>query len=682
MHLLFYLLFLLLQIPLAHAESLPEVVVTADFRQANQMATSNSLTIIDEEVIQARAAQHIEEIISAIPNMNYAGGTSRARFFQIRGIGERSQFVEPLNPSVGVLLDDIDFSGAGSLATLHDVRQIEVFRGPAGTRYGANALAGLIAIRTADPTDEFFAEISGETGSHGSHSAAGILSGPLTSSLAARLAIQQFNSDGYLENAFLNRSDTNHRDEFSSRLKVNWTPSDQWNVTGSLFNVELDNGYDGFSLDNNRTTLSDEPGFDRQSSRAIGINSRFQGNGFIWQTLFNIAHSDLDYGYDEDWSFTGIHPWGYTSTDHYFRDRETESVEVRLMSSDNNWAGDWVMGIYSLKSEEELLRRYTYASDFGSQFDFDTSALFGELNLALNEKLMLETGLRFERRGSDYVDSSGVRFSPEDDMWGGKVGLTFEPEDNLLIFSNISRGYKAGGFNTDGTLDVDLRTFSPETLTELELGIKSRLLDDQLHLSAAVFYDDRRNQQVKSSLVRVRPDGTTAFIDFIGNAAEGTNKGVEIESRWQATDRLQLTFNMGYLRANFDRFINEFGEDLSGRQQAHAPNFTYHGAMTYQLNQLTINLQLEGKDEFYFSDRHGVSSDPYHLLNASIQYETGSWQATLWARNLGDVDYAIRAFGSFGNDPRKGYITEPYFQYGEPRVFGFRLRYRFNPGES
>ena len=86
---------------------------------------------------------------------SFAGGSGRARFFQIRGIGERSQFGDPLNHSVGILIDNVDFSGAGTAATLFDVEQVEILRGPQGTRYGANALAGLINIKTKGPEREF-----------------------------------------------------------------------------------------------------------------------------------------------------------------------------------------------------------------------------------------------------------------------------------------------------------------------------------------------------------------------------------------------------------------------------------------------------------------------------------------------------------------------------------------------
>ena len=65
--------------------------------------------------------------------MNYASGSSRARYYQIRGIGERGQFIEPINPSVGPLYDGVDLSGVGTIANLFDVEQVEILRGPQGT---------------------------------------------------------------------------------------------------------------------------------------------------------------------------------------------------------------------------------------------------------------------------------------------------------------------------------------------------------------------------------------------------------------------------------------------------------------------------------------------------------------------------------------------------------------------
>ena len=132
----------------AAENTIEEIVVTADFRARSELELATSVTVMTEAAIKSRSAQHFEELVNVIPNVNYASGSNRARFFQIRGIGERSQFVAPINPSVGFLVDNVDFSGAATIATMMDVEQVEVLRGPQGTRYGANALAGLINVKT------------------------------------------------------------------------------------------------------------------------------------------------------------------------------------------------------------------------------------------------------------------------------------------------------------------------------------------------------------------------------------------------------------------------------------------------------------------------------------------------------------------------------------------------------
>ena len=113
---------------LAGTARLEEVVVTAELRPAPLLDQMGSVSVIGAEDIREREAQHLEGILNLAPNVNFAGGTSRARFFQIRGVGERSQFQEPLNPSIGLLIDGIDFSGLGGAGTLFDVQQVEILR--------------------------------------------------------------------------------------------------------------------------------------------------------------------------------------------------------------------------------------------------------------------------------------------------------------------------------------------------------------------------------------------------------------------------------------------------------------------------------------------------------------------------------------------------------------------------
>ena len=668
--------------PLLAQPVLEEIIVTADFRQSAVEDIAASISVIDPDTMSKKNAQHLEDILLNAPNVNLASGASRARFIQIRGIGERGQFSEPLNSSVGLMIDGVDFSGIGTAGMLYDMEQVEILMGPQGTRYGSNALAGLINLKSRAPESEFGYGVQLQAANAEERGIAGYLTGPATDDLFYRVSLQQLESDGFGENRYLGRP-TNAREETTLRGKFRWLISDTEQLDFTTAMIDLDNGYDAFSLDNIRDTLSDEPGFDRQDSKLASLNfstSRF--NPFTLEVMGGFATSDIAYGYDEDWVYTGFHPFEYSSTDQYFRNRETSSGEVRLVSSEDGalFGGrtSWVAGLYSLHQDVDLARDYTFLADvFSSRFIIGRVAAYADTSTALSDSLSLELGVRTERFSAEYSDSSGLDFSPDDDLFGGKIGLNYRLANDNLLYASISRGYKSGGFNTDGSLDTDLREFDAETLWNYEAGFKGLLLDDSLQLQAALFYMDRDDVQISSSTVRVRDDGSSEFIDFIGNAAAGSNSGIELSGQWLASESLTLYGSLGLLDAKYEDFINSAGDNLDGRQQAHAPDYQYTIGMDIMFSTaLGLDINLQGRDAFYFSDSHSIRSNSYALLNASLRYQRGNLNATLWGRNLGDKDYYVRGF-YFGNDPRDNYTAKGYTQLGEPVRYGLTVNLDF-----
>src|SRR6202142_4618454 len=198
------------QLALSSDDTLDEVVVTASLRPASVASLAQSVTVLDRDTLRDAGVQHFEDVLGLIPDLNWAAGTSRPRFFQLRGIGEVEQYQGAPNPSVGFLIDDIDFSGVGMPATLFDTRQIEVLRGPQGTAYGANALAGLISGRTADPGTAFAlaSEITAVTDD--TRSAGVVIGDGFADGQAGwRVAAQQYYSDGFRHNAFYDMNSTN-----------------------------------------------------------------------------------------------------------------------------------------------------------------------------------------------------------------------------------------------------------------------------------------------------------------------------------------------------------------------------------------------------------------------------------------------------------------------------------------
>lgn len=675
-------------------ETIEVITVNSDFRQQNLLKTPSSLSVLTDIEIKQRNAQHLEELIAASPNVNFASGSQRARYYQIRGIGERSQFQEPINPSVGMIIDGVDFTGIGSIANLFDVQQAEIFRGPQGTRFGANALAGMINITTNAPTDEFEGAIKVDAGNYDSYGLGLAISGPATDAVNYRLAANQYKSDGFIDNTYLAKDNTNNRDETTVRGKLSIEASQELTIDLAAFYFDFDNGYDAFSLDNTRETLSDEPGIDRQKTSAFSANFNYQGfEAFTLMALVSTAESDLAYGYDEDWAYAGISDpanienqdyayWEYSSQDYYFRDKSTQTLELRALSNDSsklfNGSTNWVVGLYVKKDDEDLLRQYTYLdNDFNSTFNTQSVAIYGQLDTQLNAQWSLSTGLRVEQRSADYINSDDFFDSIDEKMIGGKLVLTYIENEDSFWYGSINRGYKAGGANTDGSLPNDLRTFDPEYVVNYELGYKVSLLDNAAFIRTAVFYMDRKDVQVKSSKTIAREDGSSEFVEYLGNAANGSNMGIEIEANWQIDDLLEFYGSVGLLDTEFNDFINADGVSLSGREQAHAPNYQFNLGMNITPNDYwLINVSVNGKDEYFFSDSHNEKSTSVALLNASVSYLNDDYQVKLWARNLTDKDYANRGF-YFGNDPRDGYAAKQYTQLAEPLVFGVTLDYQF-----
>lgn len=681
-----------------------EILVTADFRQSGLLDLAASATVIDADTIRQRSANHLSQVLNTAPNVNFSAGTSRARFFQIRGIGDRSQFVEPVNPSVGLIIDGIDMTGIGAGATTLDIQQVEVLRGPQGTLYGANAMAGLINMVSGLPTEVFEGEASLGLAEYNTRTVSGVISGPLSDTLSYRLAAGTTLSDGYQENAFLGTDDNANIDEQTLRGKLRWEPRSDLTIDLTAFYVDVDNGYDGFSLDNTRTTLSDQPGHDRQESAAGSARVQWQATeAFDVEALLSHARSDLEYGFDEDWSYDDIcvdfscvdeegeESFPYSSFDNYLRDNDNTSVDLRLVSRNSADELGWVIGAYHRDQSEDLRREYTYlAEDFRSEFSSQNTALYGQLDIPLAERLTLKTGLRHETRDADYSDSDGAVFSPSEAMWGGKLALEYRDAADSLWYGLVSRGFKAGGFNSSQTLTADEREFDTETLWNYEAGWKGDALNGALQTRVALFYQDRDDVQTRQSRV-VPEEGDNcpcSFIDYTTNAAAGSAYGIEFEANARLNAMTEVFVSLGLLDSQFDDFQSfahvdaddETGEpvDLSGHDLPHAPNYQFAvGTLLNLTEHWYARVELEGKDAFYFSSRHQAQSNAYELLNARIGYRVDRWEVALWGRNLTDRDVKTRGFGAFGNDPRDGYAVKPYYQFGEPRVVGLDATVRF-----
>ena len=443
--------------------------------------------------------------------------------------------------------------------------------------------------------------------------------------------------------------------------------SDDLTIDLRYIHLDIDNGYDAFTLANTRKSFADEPGEDKQRTNAVGIKTNWNASdAVIIQTEATYLHSDLVYSYDEDWGNPrdrndpasaiydplGI---GYDSFDRYDRERENYSFELRALSDKAgrifNDSTNWTVGLYHINQDVKFDRTYTYGDQDGA-YNTQNTAVYGQLDTALTEKLTLVSGARTEYFKANYDDSNAVKENIHEVLFGGKVGLNYQANENHMVYTTLSRGYKPGGVSNDARLAKNQRVFDTEYNISLETGVKSSWMDDRLQTTLAAFYTERKNAQVKNSIFVGR------WIDFTGNASNATHKGIEASMDWFVTDKLRLLGSLGLLDAKFDKRTFR-GINFNGRQVAHAPDYTYSlGAEIYPSTAWTLRVNVEGKDKFYFSDSHNEQSSRYDIVNASADYRYNkNWKVSIWARNLFDKDYATRGFG-FGNNPAKNYVEE------------------------
>ena len=666
-----------------------EIIVTADLlgRSADELPAS--LTLLDAGQIDALSLQHFEELVNVVPNLNWSGDGHRARYFQIRGVGELEQYQGAPNPSVGFLVDDIDFSGIGTVATLFDIERIEVLRGPQGSRYGANALAGLVYMQSATPSAERNGLVHFSAGEDDLRSVGIAFSGALTNDEHAlfRVSAEQHRGNGFRRNEFLGRKDTNGRDELTLRGRLLLEPTDNVEINIAAMFADIDNGYDAFALDNSYTVQSDKPGRDAQQSTGASVRvDWFVDDHRTATSITAYADSDIDFDFDADWgSGDSWSPFIYDYTSTSDRSRRTLSQELRLASSDNEKV-DWLAGIYALRLDDGLRTAnvgeyfdpfFNFADSlddsFASDYRADTLAAFGQVERALGADTRLAFGLRLERREAEYSDSAGLRASPAETMIGGEITLSHDLDGGSTLYASLARGLKAGGFNL-GAVPDERREFAAEALWNLELGLRGAFAGDSLRYGAAVFSHRREDQQVRTSLQLI-PGDPASFIFFTDNAATGNAVGFEADIEWLIAEHWQAYAHVGLLDATFDDYQGVQG-DLGGRRQAHAPGYTFAlGAEWRADNGWYTRVDINGKDDFYFDVSHDQQSDAYELVNVRVGFDAERWSVNVWVRNLFDTDYAVRGF-YFGNEP-PDFPNTLYTRLGDPRQLGMTLNARF-----
>ena len=671
---------------------LEPVVVTADLWAAPLERIPASVTVFDEAALQAGSVRHFGDLADQIPNFTWTGATSRPRYFQIRGIGENSQYEgETPDSTVRFLVDDLDFTGLGTIGSAFDVHQVEVLRGPQAGAFGANAAGGVVRLVTNAPTPFWTGQVEASAGGDRLREGGLAVGGPLAGEqLMARLAIQQSNSDGFRRNVTLRR-DTNARDEFSARLRLTSILSPLWRWDATLLYANFNNGFDEFALNNNgRLTYSDQPGRDSQRSQAASLRGTFTGlAGARLTTVTSGSWSKSVYSYDDDWTAAS-----YAGFSDLRRDRTVLNQEFRLDSALTRGAlgviDRWTLGGYFANTRETGAYTDTDPGNIRglrTRYHAGNVALFGQIAHDLDAHTRLTLGLRTERvdldgrgiktryRSSRRAFDPEVTFHPlfDDTLVGGKLTLEHDLADHAVAFASITRGYKAGGINLDARISppADPLTYGTETLWNYEAGLRGAWLESRLTGEFTAFYLDRRQTQVRDS---AGFGGNYRF--FTSNAHGASITGFEASARYALTPAWSLHATLASMDSELDRFTLTNGNTGGGRRLANTPRYgATLGTRFQDASGFFANAELVARASQFDSNNQNEERRAFRLVNGSLGYTWHAWRFTVWGRNVFNARYEKRVF-FFGNeDP--DYNETRYEDRADPRQIGVSAAWRF-----
>ena len=680
-----------------------QIIVSAGLSDESILNTVTSIHIFTDDHIRASGANNLQLLTEQIPNLNWAGGTSRPRYFQIRGIGERSHYFGegPPNFSVGFVIDDMDFSGLGMIANLYDLDQIEIFRGPQSSVYGANALAGLISLKSNDPIEKSEVGISASKGSDNHFGINNYFNFKAIDGLNIRVTNSYNYIDGFRENLSRNISDTNKREEIFSRLKLKFNSNKKLNILATLIYSKLDNGYDAWAPNNNTDfkTYSDDKGMDSQTSYGYSLRTNINGN-YNLTLITSFTKTNLEHSYDSDWGdslyWATNHNWNPNSfPDSYYQYKyfdQNNKIRSNITHELRSSFGPVLFGFYFKDlNEKDKATGWLFdgaATDAVSDFHFKTIAAYSQYRFDFSSYLNFKANIRIEQSQFDYKGTSQgfndnwekvyldtVQFKDTNRMIGYRAAITYHKNTFTSYYSSFSQGYKSGGINQQPYLTDSSRPFDPEFIQSFEFGLKRNTNISKTNIT--LFFSNRINQQVSVSSQQ-EEGNPNSFLFYIGNSGSGKNRGIEFDYSQNVLKSLSFDINIGVLDTWIDKFFYKTlnGQQYGGdREASMAPRFMGSLGLNFSISDYNMVMSTTYKSEYYFSDSHNNKSEPYSLTNITFGKSIKQFEVKLWVRNIFDKRYAVRGF-YFGLIPPE-YNDELWLSFGDPRQLGLTVDYKF-----
>lgn len=712
---------------------LEEVNVTSVKQMSRLREQPEAATLLTRAQIEQAGALELRGISDVVPNFYMPEYGSRiTSTIYVRGIGARMD-----NPSVGLNVDNVPYLNKDAYDfDITDIASVEMLRGPQSTLYGRNTMAGVINISTLSPMRYQGWRLTAEGGNGGRARVAAGWYHKFAPSFGLSINGAYSHLDGFFQNEY-NGKKIDGENNWSGRVKANWNISRELTLQNvASVGILRQGGYPYESKASGKIEYNDTC-FYRRFTFSDGLTLRYAPERFILTSISAVQYLDDNMTLDQDFLPQDF----FTLTQKKKDTAVSEDIVVR-----NNGGGekyDWLFGLFGFyknldmqapvtfkdKGISDLIESHrneanpSYPIKWDSRsFSLNSDFANRTFGVALYHKSELTLGnfclsgalrLDYERSWLDYHSYCATSYTilrregegyepyhniPVDIDDYGKLKrdfLTLLPELAAVysfpsgtgnLYGKISKGYKAGGFNTQMFSDVlqqrlmgimgigasydvdDVVGYKPEQSWNYEIGGHFNLLSSSLVVDAALFYIDCRDQQLT-----MFPDGTTTG-RIMTNAGKTRSFGGEFSLAWHATDRLSFNGSYGYTNARFRQFHNGIS-DFKGKYLPYAPGNTLYIQGLYTiptgvpfLKNIILDVNLRGTGKIYWNESNEDYQRFYALLGASVTLGDDKMSLRIWGKNITDTSYHTFYFMSMGNE---------FFQRGKGVEVGATLRVSF-----
>jgi len=648
--------------PSAFAQ-LDEIVVTSQKREQNIQDVPIAVTAIDNNYIETRQITDIKSLSSLAPNLKVENtpGNSTGAQISIRG-GVTINPALTWEPTVGIYLNGSYIGKTqGSVFDVADIERVEVLRGPQGTLYGRNTLAGAINIISAKPTEDFNGSLKVGFGNYNSKLAKGTMNfgqlGPIKAKVSGLLEKRDgfidvvanpfpgviaagANSVNDLENldkkSFLVALSADLTESITLDYTFDWSDADQRPTFSQIVSVSPNNIFDpsspayvgfpggpgqffGFPLDiytnsdRQFTASVDGAAFERSRVQGHNLTATYDSELGELKSITSYRKLSWDDALDLDGSPL---PLAHTQR---LSDYDSFSQELQLTGGTGRL--NYVLGAYYFEDDGFTNNPQFFfggASVFDSRYGFETTAkaIYGQLDFAISDTLSLTGGLRYtdEEKSIDrtniavvfnglppntpFVPAGTTGKTSFDDL-SPQITLNYAPIDTINLYAKYANGFKSGGFNGEaGSVVETLRPYDSETVDSFEIGAKTRFADGRAQINFAGFVNKHKDMQLSVFTAQ------GAAASDIRNAGRATIKGIEIEGLFQFSEEFLLRGNLGLLDTEYQEFI-EFGMDVAGdRAFPQAPKVTFSAGFDWDVIQggwgaLALSGDMNHSAEYY-----------------------------------------------------------------------------------